>query len=96
MPRSPPDRRESTRVCTNRIVILGNTNGRIRAENSDDQESPNQLVGDNGFGRKVSGHITVNRVRLTDIQKEKMKSLNAKKTTSVKKTTKKTMNALCE
>ena len=87
--RSPPARRESTRGYSKRMVTLEPASGRLRADNIDEQTRLNCLVNDDSFGRKVSGHITVNGVKLTDIQKDRIKSLN-KKTTSVKKPAKKT------
>ena len=58
---SPPVRRESTRGYSTRMVALEPASGRIRAENIDKQARLNCLVEDDGFGRKVSGHVTVKR-----------------------------------
>ena len=88
----PPCRRSRTRSTPARSAVksptrsgstMVRTSDHSRADSCSTLGDSNEVVEDNAFERKLTRHITVNGVKLTDIQKNKQQ--NTKKTTTLKK-----------
>ena len=83
--RSPPARRGIARSPTSSGSSMVKTSDNARADSCSILGDNSQVVEDNAFARKLTGHITVNGVKLTDLQKLKNKQHITKKTTTSKK-----------